>query len=180
MKSTGENAPLNGTRSNQMSKQKTAMPLKAKPAALKRGASLALDQFLPYRLATLSDDMSRALARVYSERFDVSIPEWRVIANLGRTPLGAGDLAKASSLDKPAVTRAIQRLELRGFVSRSTPDGDRRRAILALTQSGRALYAEISALALQWEARVLAQLPRADRDAFLSTLSTLQAALKRI
>ncbi|MFM2421925.1 MAG: hypothetical protein RL291_455 [Pseudomonadota bacterium] len=139
--------------------------------------SLDLDAFLPYRLATVAHAMSRALAGVYEEKFGVTIPEWRVLANLGRRSMGAGELADASSLDKPAVTRALQRLEARGLVARETPEGDRRRAHLALTPKGRTLYRQIAGLALGWEAKVLADLSAADRKALDVALEKLKARL---
>jgi len=66
---------------------------------------LVLEDFLPYRLAVLAHTMSRELSGVYGARFGLSIPEWRILANLGRFgPLYAGELAERSSMDKPKVT----------------------------------------------------------------------------
>ena len=48
---------------------------------------LELDRFLPYRLSILSNLISSAIASSYSARFGLSIPEWRVMAVLGRFPL---------------------------------------------------------------------------------------------
>lgn len=157
------------------------MPLKSKTSRRQRNVELAqaldLAAFLPYRLATLADGMSRALARIYADRFDITIAEWRVIANLGHASLGAGALADASSLDKPAVTRALQRLERRGLIVRETPAGDRRRAMLALTPQGRALYREIAALALRWEEEVLAGFTTSERVAMDRALDKLKRRL---
>ena len=47
-------------------------------------ARLDLDDFLPYRLSVLTNRVSGAIARHYSERFGLSVPEWRVMAVLGR------------------------------------------------------------------------------------------------
>ena len=97
-----------------------------------------LEDFLPYRLAVLAHTTSRELSGVYGERFGLSIPEWRVLANLGRFgPLYAGELAERSSMDKPKVTRALQRLEAGGLVQRAIDAEDRRQVRLALTRRGR-------------------------------------------
>ena len=45
---------------------------------------LALERFLPYRLNVLATLVSNALARVYAERFGLTIPQWRVLATLGQ------------------------------------------------------------------------------------------------
>ena len=54
---------------------------------------LKLEEFLPYRLAVLSNTVSTTVARAYDKRFSVSIPEWRVIAILGMHRAGTSSLA---------------------------------------------------------------------------------------
>ena len=44
---------------------------------------LVLEDFLPYRLAILSNTVSGTIAETYAQRFGLTIPEWRVIAVLG-------------------------------------------------------------------------------------------------
>ena len=69
---------------------------------------LKLEEFLPYRLAVLSNTVSTTVARAYDKRFKVSIPEWRVIAILGRFPgLSAVEVAERTMMDKVAVSRAV-------------------------------------------------------------------------
>ena len=41
-----------------------------------------LQVFLPYRLAVVSEAVSRSLAAVYAERFNLTRDEWRVLAAL--------------------------------------------------------------------------------------------------
>jgi DNA-binding MarR family transcriptional regulator len=126
--------------------------------------TLALEEFLPYRLAILAHKMSRELAGVYGEKFGLSIPAWRILANLGHWgPLYAGELAERSSLDKPQVTRALQRLEADGLVRRKIDSQDRRQVRLALTRRGRALLRQIAMLARGWEAAFLAPLAQDER-----------------
>jgi len=125
---------------------------------------LVLEDFLPYRLAVLAHKTSRELSGVYGERFGLSIPEWRILANLGRFgPLYAGELAERSSMDKPKVTRALQRLEAAGIVQRAVDAEDRRQVRLALTRRGRAMFREIATLALDWERQFLSPLSEAER-----------------
>ena len=40
-------------------------------------AHLDLDSFTPYRLSVLTNRVSGAIAQHYSQRFALSIPEWR-------------------------------------------------------------------------------------------------------
>ena len=72
---------------------------------------LILEDFLPYRLAILSHTVSTTIAQVYDKRFGLSIPEWRVIAILGRFPgLSAVEVADRTLMDKVAVSRAVSKL----------------------------------------------------------------------
>ncbi len=123
---------------------------------------LDLDGFLPYQLNVLAARLSRGLADIYQRRFGITIPEWRVMAHLARaTAISVKDIHARVDMDKPKITRATQRLEQAGFVSKKVHDQDRRLVTLALTAKGRALYAEIEPLALAYEREVLASLPAA-------------------
>ena len=113
---------------------------------------LKLEHFLPYRLAVLSNTVSTTVARAYDKRFDVSIPEWRVIAILGRFPgLSADEVAELTKLDKVAVSRAVTKLIKKGRIDRVFADADKRRSILNLTEEGHKLHDEIASLALDFE-----------------------------
>ena len=64
-------------------------------------SSFDLDAFLPYRLSVLSNRISQDIARLYADRFDLGITEWRVLAVLGRYPgLSASELADRTAMDK--------------------------------------------------------------------------------
>ena len=117
---------------------------------------LILEEFLPYRLAVLSHTVSTTIAQVYEERFSLSIPEWRVIAILGRYPgLSAVEVAERTVMDKVAVSRAVSKLLKNGRIDRQFADADRRRSILNLSQEGRRVHNEIAPLALQFERELL-------------------------
>jgi DNA-binding MarR family transcriptional regulator len=117
---------------------------------------LRLEDFLPYRLAVLSNTVSTTVAKAYDKRFDVSIPEWRVIAVLGRFPgLSAVEVAKRTLMDKVAVSRAVTKLIKNGRIDREFADADKRRSILNLSEEGKSLHDEIAQLALQFERDLL-------------------------
>jgi DNA-binding MarR family transcriptional regulator len=117
---------------------------------------LKLENFLPYRLSVLSNTVSTTVARAYDKRFKVSIPEWRVIAILGRFPgLSAVEVAERTMLDKVAVSRAVTKLIKKGRIDREFADADRRRSILNLSEDGKKLHDEIAELALNFESDLL-------------------------
>lgn len=139
-------------------------------------SSLELEQFLPYRLSVLTNRISRGLADIYSERFGISVTEWRVIAVLGRYPgLSANGVAERTAMDKVAVSRAVARLLERGFIEREMHDSDRRRSVLELSEAGYAVYDVVVPLALDYEREAYAALDEDER----ATLDRLLAKLAK-
>lgn len=152
--------------------------MKLKPSPRRKAADadgLALERFLPYRLSVLMLRISNAIAGSYERRFRLSVPEWRVMAVLGRFgPLSANGVAEKTQMDKVRVSRAVGRLVAAGRVSRRIDPADRRRSVLALTALGRAIHREIVPHARQVEARLLAGLSAAERSALDYLLGKLE------
>jgi DNA-binding MarR family transcriptional regulator len=137
---------------------------------------LKLENFLPYRLAVLSNTVSTTVARAYDKRFNVSIPEWRVIAVLGRFPgLSAVEVAERTFLDKVAVSRAVTKLIKNGRIDREFADADKRRSILNLSEDGKKLHDEIAQLALQFERDLLEGFTAEEMDKLNSLMERLMA-----
>ncbi|MEM8984851.1 MAG: MarR family transcriptional regulator [Pseudomonadota bacterium] len=135
---------------------------------------LSLDRFLPYRLSVLTNLVSRTMAARYAERYNLTIPEWRVIAVIGRSPgLSAIEVAERTQMDKVAVSRAVARLLKSGRLAREFTDTDKRRSMLSLTETGTGVYADVAKLALDFEARLLDTLSDADKLALDSVLARL-------
>ena len=135
---------------------------------------LNLEEFLPYRLAVLSHTVSTTIAKTYEAKFGVSIPEWRVIAILGRFPgLSAVEVADRTMLDKVAVSRAVTKLIKSGRIDREFADADRRRSILNLSEEGRQVHDEIAPLALAFETELLQGISEEDYETFNVVLERL-------
>ncbi|MGA0053652.1 MAG: MarR family winged helix-turn-helix transcriptional regulator [Steroidobacteraceae bacterium] len=141
---------------------------------------LILDRFLPYRLSVLSNTVSTAIANRYSERFDLRIPEWRVLAVLGmQSGLSAAEVAARTAMDAVAVSRAVTRLIKQGRLARSYHSTDRRRSELRLSEQGQRVYEEIVPIARAYERALLEHLDdsqRVELDRLLQRL-TQQADL---
>lgn len=138
--------------------------------------ALELDRFLPYRLAVLAHEVSRALSSIYRDRFGLSVPEWRVIANLGRhQPMSSNRIAELGSMDKAKVSRAVARLVEAGLITRETDARDNRLIVLKLTARGRRIHNKIAPLALAWEAELLDALTPDERESFDRLVAKLQS-----
>jgi DNA-binding MarR family transcriptional regulator len=151
-----------------------------RPDAVKsprREGVLVLEQFLPYRLSILSNTVSGTIAKSYAERFSLTVPEWRVMAVLGRFPgLTAGEVTERTAMDKVQVSRAVARLLKTKRIERREVDGDRRALHLFLTTEGKSVYSEIVPLALDYERRLIASLGASERAQLERLLAKLTAA----
>ena len=151
------------------------------PARGEDGKSLRLERFLPYRLSILANRISSTLARAYAETFDLTIPEWRVMAVLGRfAPLTANAICEATQMDKVTVSRAAIALVDRGLVLRSANPDDQRSHLLSLSAEGQALYEAVAPKALALEAAIFGGFSREEMAQFAAMLERIEAAAARL
>jgi DNA-binding MarR family transcriptional regulator len=142
---------------------------------------LDLDGFVPYRLSVLSNRVSSAIARQYSERFGLTIPEWRIMAVLGQSSgLSSRDVAERTAMDKVQVSRAVATLVENKRVQKQIDSDDARIARLSLTAKGRAIYDEIAPLALHLEEIFLAALTQDERAQFNRLMTKLDQQVSRL
>lgn len=142
---------------------------------------LDLNQFLPYRLNSLADRISQALAELYEERYQLNIAQWRVLAWLSHCDeLTAKKVCTYTNMDKARVSRAIQALEERGLISRTPAPEDQRQQDLHLTTAGQALLAKLIPEAQAWEAELVATLTAGEYRDLLNVMRKLERQLERI
>ncbi len=154
---------------------------KKKTSAPSQRDRLRLDRFIPYRLSVLSNTVSNNIARAYAREFDLSIPEWRVLAVLARYPdLSAVEVADRSAMDKVAVSRAVQSLIASRRLARTYDKGDRRRSVLRLSASGQSVYTRVAPLALAYERKLLSALTPTDRRALDRLIAQLLSRAQEI
>ena len=139
-------------------------------------APLELERFLPYRLSILSNRVSQAIAREYTERFSLSMTEWRVMAVLARfngEGMSAREVAERTAMDKVAVSRALARLTSAGRVSRGTHGGDKRRSVLRLTAKGWKIHDTVAPRARAHERELLGHLTADEKRVLAQILDKL-------
>jgi len=137
--------------------------------------TLDLEHFLPFRFSVLSNRVTRAVARVYARRFQLSAPEWRTMAVLGRYgAMTANSVVERTAMDKVRVSRAVARLLAHQRITRRTDPNDRRRAILDLTPEGRAVYGKVVPMVLAVEEELLSDLSSEERTQLDQIVSKLE------
>jgi DNA-binding MarR family transcriptional regulator len=149
-----------------MANENQAVAVEA-PEAAGDNAPLKLEEFLPYRLNVLASFVSQALSRIYVERYDLGVPEWRVLVTLGQYGVMTGKAVGIHShMHKTKVSRAVAELEKRKLVSRRANRADLREAFLSLTPAGRAIYMDLAPGALEFANRLAEVVEPEDRAAF--------------
>jgi DNA-binding MarR family transcriptional regulator len=135
-----------------------------------------LNDYIPCQLAALSHSITRSIALVFEDRFDISLPEWKVLATIAERPgQSAVAVAQLAQMDTVAVSRAVTKLLDRDLILRELDAQDRRCSILNLSMEGRDLYAKITPLASELEANLLGDLSDDMQLALKKAVATLHA-----
>jgi DNA-binding MarR family transcriptional regulator len=137
-----------------------------------------LTRFLPFRLNRLAAEISEQLASLYAGRFQIDIPQWRVLATLS----AGGDwtaraIVASTRTHKSTISRAVEALEDRGLIEAVQSKTDKREYRLRLTAAGRRLFAELAPLVLDYEKRLLTELGESDAKRLDKAISGLEQAL---
>jgi DNA-binding MarR family transcriptional regulator len=146
----------------------------ANPASSGERAPLKLEQFLPYQLNVVATLVSQALSRVYSSRYNIGVPEWRVLVTLGQFGVMTGKaIGTHTHMHKTKVSRAVANLEKRKLLVRRANRADMRESFISLTPAGRTIYEELAPHALEFSQRLTDILTPSDRDAFHRALQQI-------
>ncbi len=139
-------------------------------------AYVDIDDYIPCQLAAVASVVMRSVATIFQDHFDITIPEWKVMATVARHPgLSGVDVAQYAGLDTVAVSRAVMKLMDSGLVRREFGKEDRRRSILELTEEGRKLYDEVAPMAARLEASLLEDLGEEEIRVLETALKSLSA-----
>jgi DNA-binding MarR family transcriptional regulator len=118
-----------------------------------------LDDLLNYRLMRLFSVSGAPVIRLCEGRYGIARREWRLLALLAaHGPQSPSALAERGDLDRARTSRAIGSLVGKKLAQRIAQPGDARRAVVALTDAGRALYDELFPQVVEINLEVLAAL----------------------
>jgi DNA-binding MarR family transcriptional regulator len=140
-------------------------------------SAFELAEFLPYRIAVLSERISRRLSLIYGAEAGITVAEWRVMVHLARCrEVSVREIHNCVNLDKPRVSRAVSRLTEAGLVAKTGSSTDQRLLSISLTEEGQGLLARILPPARAYEHRLLQALSSEEQ----ATLSTIMEKLHRV
>jgi len=140
--------------------------------------SFRLSEFLPYRLAVISERVSTRLSADYGASHNLTVAEWRVLVHLQHCGVvSVRDVQVFTNLVKSRVSRAVARLEAAGYVEKQTAASDARLVEISLSPAGRDALTVLLADATRTEARLLANVPAQDLAAFYRVIDRLHETL---
>jgi MarR family transcriptional regulator, lower aerobic nicotinate degradation pathway regulator len=137
----------------------------APPPALSPADGLA-------QLSFLIQDILERRAREH----DLSVIQIRLLGILRDRRPTMNELARLLGLDKSSVTGLVDRAERRGLVARVPSAADRRSVLVSLTDHGRSLASDGTALFEADISLLLRHLPPADRETLSGLVSRLLVA----
>ena len=144
-----------------------------------RKKRLDLFHFVPFRLNRLAAEVSSALSAEYQARYELDIPEWRVLATLGfrNDACSAQYISQCTRTHKSTISRAVTSLMKRQMVERVENADDRREFRLRLTRKGATLYEELIPGLLRKEQEILSCLSAQERRDFARLLGKIEQSL---
>jgi DNA-binding MarR family transcriptional regulator len=139
---------------------------------------LALENSLSFQVSVLAKLLDRRLARLVVDRFELTVAEYRVLAQVMLFPRSTvRAIAERTYVDKAQVSRAAAALEAEAYITRDMLDHDRRSPVFTVTRTGRALLNRIIPLRQAQEAELAAGLGPAELQALRIILPALIDAL---
>ena len=110
-----------------------------------------LARFLPYHINRTGVRLVTAFGNEL-ERFDLTVPMWRVLAVLWQNrELKVTDLIADTAIEQSTLSRLLVAMEKRGLLTRQRNTADARAVLVKLTPAGRKLTKTLIPLALRNE-----------------------------
>lgn len=133
-----------------------------------------LQNFLPYLLNQAAERSSLEFQQVYKGRYGMLRTEWRVLFHLGiYGAMTAKSICARAKMHKTKISRAVQKLEDRRYLTRTPVETDRRSEQLTLTAAGQAVYRDLMGVARAYDGKLVAGFSAADTDRLRAMLRHL-------
>nr|WP_261794566.1 MarR family winged helix-turn-helix transcriptional regulator [Comamonas testosteroni] len=158
------------------------LPSDLEPPAAIDSQTLALDEFLTFKLVALANALLTQVTRHYiAPTTAVGLTEWRLMGLLHQHGEShAGALARISLIDKAQISRSLQPLIDRQWVLRRVDPQHARRHLLSLTPEGVANFELVLKQARPFQAALLNALTQQEREALSQIMAKLMQAAEEI
>jgi|GEM_PF-397727 len=138
-------------------------------------SKLNIFEFMPFRLYRLGIEVSNEMTKVYQDRFDIDVVEWRILVTLSQSePCSAQHVARSTRTHKSRISRGVKRLLNIGLIKAQGSKEDAREITLRRTAKGRNMYEKMEPLILEKEKSLLACLSKDERKRFATMVAKLE------
>lgn len=128
---------------------------------------------LPIALARAREKVMAPIRKMLSES-GITEQQWRVLRALSESGgLDSTMLAERACLLLPSLTRIVQTMSDKGYVTRTTDDGDRRRQLITITEAGQNVIDDNIQQASAISARFVSVLGKKRYEDLLDSLQAL-------
>ena len=135
-----------------------------------------LFNFVVFEFISLSGSV---VTRICESDIGITREEWQFVAMLAKLgEMSPSDLASRTTIDRSQVSKTLRTLIAKGLVVRHKVKGDGRRAIIGITQQGRALYEKFFPKVVQLHNEILQDLSDVQRDELAKLMSALHLRAK--
>lgn len=136
--------------------------------------SFDLKDFMPYLLNQAADVSSRGFEGYYKSKYGLLRTEWRVLFHLGRYgAMTATEICNRARTHKTKVSRAVQALEVKRYLSRTQLPNDRRHENLELTPSGTRVFQDLYRAAEQFDTEMMSSFSPQERTVLRRLLTEI-------
>ena len=143
-----------------------------------------VEDFLTFRLSRLSNALRTNVTKRYLEEFELSLPEWRLLALVARfAPMRFSEVTARSGMDKGQVSRTLRVMAARGLTKMKTikDRGSRSTEALAapvmvsITPKGTALYKAVLPVARKRQADLLLTISESSSEDTLVAVAAMRS-----
>ena len=118
------------------------------------------------------------MARVL-QPFECSPLMWRVLSILAdRDGHNVSELAELSVIERSNLSKLLDGMERDGLIERTAPDGDKRKTLVFLSDSGRELFAKSLPVVLRYYASFLTGISPSEMTVFMEVLKKIKSNVK--
>ncbi|NYE23872.1 MarR family winged helix-turn-helix transcriptional regulator [Pigmentiphaga litoralis] len=118
------------------------------------------------------------MARVL-QPLDCSPLMWRVLSILAdQDGHNVSELAELSVIERSNLSKLLDGMERDGLIARTAPDGDKRKTLIFLADSGRDLFARSLPVVLRYYASFLTGISPSEMTAFMKVLTRIKSNVK--
>ena len=115
------------------------------------------------------------MARVL-QPFECSPLMWRVLSILAdRDGHSVTELAELSVIERSNLSKLLDQMEREGHIERDAPEGDKRKTVVFLSDSGRELFEKSLPVVLGYYARFLTGISPSEMTVFMDVLKKIKA-----